>query len=733
MVKEMARQKTDQASDKPPANWLLRLAGLLWWLALAAGLGGNPLGPGPRLFLWLAGLGLLAILFAAWGKLRRLVFEGRLGWLTALAAGAAWGATWAWLNMGLRPLGLIAIGLFFAALALMGRGLVARFFEVKGQDQGVALARASALCSLGFLVVPALFLTDPSRHLASLVLALCLFASLAAASRGLRLGQVALILVSLSFLVYLLELSGTIALGIDADEKQVVAAARPAANEMDWRRAKLETARAEQEAHWFERCYQGRAISINSYGFRGREFSAHKPDNVFRVLVSGASVAFGTTASGDALTLQGQLESRLNDLFEAAGTGLKAEVYNLALPALTSAAEVSVLLNLMESKPDLVIMFTGWNDLVFAHEPGYFAPGQMGLLVPGCTARTSRNRVRGEVDQTAFGARHTATISRALKQLVILVHERIADSSKGYAWLTSLGQDPEPAPDRAGPEKLPDEGGLGRPGQDQVGVERLLANARRAQALAQAQGAGLLLAIQPFRHCGPVEMEKPQKTRMTAIRRSYQVLLARLAGQDELKWVDTTPQGDLMEAMGSFYDTCHFDDEGFALASEAVWRALLDKNLIPPLAEVRWRPLEPVPGQEGLKPWALTIGSQAEATLEVPAGQAVKFKLEDGLEPGRVLLWTALGGPPWVRLDSAAEVPYQVLLRQADGQERPLAQGVYSLPGPRAQAWQPVRLEIEAADLAGGQIVLIAGQAGTGPFDRLHWRWPSLVVLPAND
>ena len=30
---------------------------------------------------------------------------------------------------------------------------------------------------------------------------------------------------------------------------------------------------------------------------------------------------------------------------------------------------------------------------------------------------------------------------------------------------------------------------------------------------------------------------------------------------------------------------------------------------------------------------------------------------------------------------------------------------------------------------AGDRLILSAGRAGTGPYERLHWRWPSLVLL----
>ena len=594
------------------------------------------------------------------------------------------------------------------------------------------------MAAFGFLAAPALVLPDPSRHLVTLALATALSAGLAALWGARPKGHAALSLFSVCLVLFALELSGTIALSLkttaqDLGPERTIT--RPTPGELGWRRARLEQGRQEREAHWNRRCYDGQTISINSYGFRGRDFSLEKPGNVFRVLMTGGSVAFGTPGGGDGFTLQGQLERRLNRLFGLAGTGRQAEIYNLGLPALTSVTELSILVNLLETRPDLVIMFSGWNDLVFSHEPGYYAEGQIGLLAPGCSGEEVKRRTGWAVDQTAFGARHTATISRSARQLLLLIHERVSDSSRGYRWLTGLGRNLPRAPVGQAPGTMPREAeaDLAAPGSfpTDKGVERFLANVDRARLLTESQGGRFLLAVQPFRYCGPSALGKNQGARMETIRRSYLNLLERLRGQDRIKWVDTTLESDLMEVMDSFYDSCHFDDEGYALASENVWQSLLSQELVQPLEGVSRLPLKPAGEGGQAAPWALSLGKRSEAVYKVKPGNTLVLEAKEAPQ-GRVFLLTALGGPPWAVLSQKTEIPFRVELVQADGTETVLAQGVYPAGPGRAESWQDIRVELDRDDLAEGSIRLIAG-GKSGPYENLYWQKPVLVALEGSD
>ena len=647
-----------------------------------------------------------------------------------LIAGAVMGTAWGRVNQGDWFWRVSEPGGWMAFMAICGRMILHRRFQTLGLKNGPAMA--NVIVSLGFLALPALFLPDPSRHLVTLALALALSVGLTAYWSGRVWGQLALSLSAVCLVVFLLELTGTVVLGLEragAEQTPLAAVTKPAPGEMGWRRARLKQGRAEREAHWNQRCYQGRTISINRYGFRGPDFRLDKPEGVFRVLVTGGSVAFGTPGGGDGLTLRGQIERRLDQMFGQAGAEQKAEVYNLGLPALTSATELSILLNLLETKPDLVVMFTGWNDLTFAHEPGYYAEGQIGLLVPGCGGPGERSGAG--VDQTSFGARNTATIPRAARQLLLLIHERVSDSSRGYHWLTGLGRK-RPAPEKTGraggasPDRTGDDHAQGPAGGADSGVERFLANVERARLLSENQGAGFLLAVQPFRHCGPLALQEDQGARMAAIRESYLTLLERLRGQDRIKWVDTTKDSDLMEAMGSFYDSCHFDQEGYALVSETVWTELLESKLIPPLEGLVRIPLG-AEDSPGAGPWSLSLGGRAEAAWKLPSGRPLTLVLPR-IPQGGVVLRTALGAPEWVELKGKEEIPYRVELVHQDGTGQVLGQGAYPAGPGRAGKWLDLFLELDPPAGPGDTLRLTAGRE-QGAFGNLYWQRPVLLAL----
>jgi hypothetical protein len=106
--------------------------------------------------------------------------------------------------------------------------------------------------------------------------------------------------------------------------------------------------------------------AINRYGFRDRRDSyLPKPPEVFRVFVTGGSTAFGSGAESDEATIAGQLEALLNrDRARAAGR--RYEVVTAAIPAWSTTHERILIENrLVELAPDLIVMFSGFNDVLW--------------------------------------------------------------------------------------------------------------------------------------------------------------------------------------------------------------------------------------------------------------------------------------------------------------------------------------------------------------------------------
>ena len=105
---------------------------------------------------------------------------------------------------------------------------------------------------------------------------------------------------------------------------------------------------------------QNKSININSLGFRGGEFSAEKPDSIYRIFMLGGSTMFGHGATSDQTTIPGYLQKSFQNYYE----NFQIEVINAGIQGADSFAE----LDLVETKlsnyaPNMVIIYDGWNDL----------------------------------------------------------------------------------------------------------------------------------------------------------------------------------------------------------------------------------------------------------------------------------------------------------------------------------------------------------------------------------
>lgn len=103
------------------------------------------------------------------------------------------------------------------------------------------------------------------------------------------------------------------------------------------------------------------AFRINSLGLRGAETSS-APAGRRRIVLGGASTAFGYGASDDSHTLAAELEHAL--------TG--SEVVNTGVMGFTSQQELGFFVSdVMQLAPNLVISLSGWNDFFQQSWLGY--------------------------------------------------------------------------------------------------------------------------------------------------------------------------------------------------------------------------------------------------------------------------------------------------------------------------------------------------------------------------
>src|SRR5262249_38203672 len=98
---------------------------------------------------------------------------------------------------------------------------------------------------------------------------------------------------------------------------------------------------------------------INALELRGPEVEATKPPGVRRVLCVARSAPCGAGIRGDENTWPARLEKYLS----AAYPDRRVEVLNAGVPGYTTAENVIYLsLKLIDLKPDLVLLYEGYND-----------------------------------------------------------------------------------------------------------------------------------------------------------------------------------------------------------------------------------------------------------------------------------------------------------------------------------------------------------------------------------
>lgn len=105
---------------------------------------------------------------------------------------------------------------------------------------------------------------------------------------------------------------------------------------------------------------QATIYNINSFGFRGKEFSREKEKGVYRIIAIGDSCTFGVGVSSDEYTYPVLLEKKLNRRLK----DKKIEVINAGVPGyLCLQSLISFDVELADYQPDMVILYTGWKDL----------------------------------------------------------------------------------------------------------------------------------------------------------------------------------------------------------------------------------------------------------------------------------------------------------------------------------------------------------------------------------
>lgn len=101
-------------------------------------------------------------------------------------------------------------------------------------------------------------------------------------------------------------------------------------------------------------------FNINSHGFRGPETTIEKPENTFRIFITGGSSALSAGSTSDETSISGMMQK----LYDEKELGVKVEVVNGATGGYTSLQENWLVKNKMLAlEPDLIIFYDGGNDV----------------------------------------------------------------------------------------------------------------------------------------------------------------------------------------------------------------------------------------------------------------------------------------------------------------------------------------------------------------------------------
>lgn len=130
-------------------------------------------------------------------------------------------------------------------------------------------------------------------------------------------------------------------------------------------------------------------ISVNSRGFRGREFEVPKPAGVYRIFALGGSTTFGyyPSTTGDEWTYPALLEVQLNAV-RAPDETSRYEVVNAGAPGYSVRSSIqNFAARILFYEPDMVIVYHNINDLSrYGHEQNLTHPLQNQYIPTGFRA-----------------------------------------------------------------------------------------------------------------------------------------------------------------------------------------------------------------------------------------------------------------------------------------------------------------------------------------------------------
>lgn len=276
-------------------------------------------------------------------------------------------------------------------------------------------------------------------------------------------------------------------------------------------------------------------IVTNAFGFRAHEFPVEKAPNDFFVLAFGGSTTYGYKAESNAATWPELLERKLADRYP----NRRIRVFNMGVDMATTAfSVVNLSLIGVHVRPDLVIVYQGYNDLAAL---GY------------STFRSDHSHFYKDIDPMEASRGIQLGMPRALLRSYAIYYATGAlDTYFGVNDLMQTARRPNESPD---PDRL-------------RGIETTLANLRTIEAIARGRGAQALFSTFQFTY----ESRQPEYQRFNEALRTF----FRANG---MNWVDQSaliPDEDPTINV----DDCHFTPKGRGLVVQNFYEWIVANDLI---------------------------------------------------------------------------------------------------------------------------------------------------------
>lgn len=298
-----------------------------------------------------------------------------------------------------------------------------------------------------------------------------------------------------------------------------------------------------------------KTFNVNAFGFRGSEIKEVKEKGCFRIVMLGGSALWGTGISCDDATISAQLKKRLNNAYKTK----KFEVINAGESGYVSTQELILLFDrIIRLKPDLVIVFDGYNDVYsgFINAAGF--PQNF-----------------SEFKKKLEGRNSLYYLGTAVKKL--LSHSLLLRRLKTIAKNAAVGRN-----------VLLNREAKSSVYADASEVAKIYGrNLRYMRMILNNEGIESLFVIQPVLGFGSRQLTDSEKAILAYfnsviagysdyIKKTYSLFLSelrRMRDEEGAKILDLTDSFDMLD-YAVYFDNVHFSDKGVRIVAQRIFEEI---------------------------------------------------------------------------------------------------------------------------------------------------------------